>query len=86
MFLIIIVILIINSIVNLRGAHLTFWHSAASFPLTPALSPGERENRSPIRWRTRTQEKCEALQQPKHAINGSLSLRERAGVRGKESF
>src|SRR5437762_11964781 len=46
-------------------------HRDGSFPLTPALSPRERENRSSV------------LRQSPAPLCPSLSPRERAGVRGK---
>src|ERR1051326_7658194 len=52
--------------------------SRGQFPLTPALSPRERENR-----RTR-REKCIARSILKRWKLSTLSQRERAGVRGKK--
>jgi hypothetical protein len=49
------------------------------FPLTPALSLGERENRFPVL------RQFEALSVPRAGLRVSLSPRERAGVRGKAS-
>jgi len=58
---------------------------AARFPLTLALSLGERENRSPSRWKT-----CDGicgmiLRKAKGCDCRSLSPRERARVRGNSA-
>ncbi len=55
-------------------------HSCALFPLTPALSLRERESRCSV---SRPPERLDLVEA---GARGPLSLRERAGVRGKEMF
>src|SRR5437867_3605387 len=67
-----------DAIVNRSEAHPSF--SRHSFPLTPALSPGARENRWPV-WDIRQRSDLSTA-----GLSGSLSRRERVGVRGKETL
>ena len=55
----------------------------ALFPLTPALSPGEREIRSPAPWKILRGDCAMTLEMPEHSAADSFSPREKARMRGK---
>ena len=63
-----------------------FRDEEATFPLTPALSLGERENGSPMLDGTVRGKSTTHFEQPSTALRGSLSPRERGRGEGEGCF